>query len=173
MPIPWLRLFDAAIGAADLALGLRLKPRSADGGQTSGEDARRLEFEREQLEAERRRAERALRGEWFRQAADRELGRLRFTAAVAAACWVGTLFLFLSVRLMSAALAARIVLGLGWGFLLGALAAAFMGQSGVGRALAELDLDRDSPMQPTVSGLMAPWFVVIGLALVGLAVLIA
>jgi hypothetical protein len=198
MAIPWLRVFDAVVGVADLALGFRTKPRTDDldqlslyaDGRTLGglevrlagvvvaalkeafdRDARRLDFEREQLEAERRRAERALRVESLRQAGDRELARLRFAAGVATVCWIVTLFLSLQFR-GGGALGARVALGLGWAFLLGAMAAAFIGQSGVGRTLAGLDPDRDSPIQPTVAGLMAPWFIVIGLALVGLAVFI-
>ena len=198
MAVPWWRVFEAVIGVADLALGFRIKPRppASDqmdlyaGGRALGglearvasvvvaalkeafdPDARRLDFEREQLDAEQRRAERALRVESFRQVGDRELARLRLAAGVATVCWIATLFL--SVRLMGAAPGARVVLGLGWAFLLGAMAAAFIGQSGVGRTLVGLDPDRDSPIEPPVAGLMAPWFVVIGLALVGFAVLVA
>ena len=61
-------------------------------------DTRRLELEREQLEAERERAERALRLELQRQAGDREIGRLRLLAGVAVASWLGTLFF--SARLL-------------------------------------------------------------------------
>src|SRR6185436_9870926 len=52
-------------------------------------DNRRLDLEREQAQAERLRAERALRLELARQAVDREIGRLRLTAGVAVACWLG------------------------------------------------------------------------------------
>ena len=55
-------------------------------------DSRRLDLEREQLAAERERAERALRLELRRQAADREIGRLRLLAGIAVASWIGTLF---------------------------------------------------------------------------------
>jgi len=48
-------------------------------------DARRLDLEREALEAERQRAERALKLELLRQAADRETSRLRLLAGVAVA----------------------------------------------------------------------------------------
>ena len=197
MAIPWLRVFDAVVGVADLALGFRTKRRPIDDpmdlyaggrGPTSLEarlaavvvaalkeafdrDARRLDFEREQLEAERRRAERALRVESLRQAGDRELARLRFAAGIATVCWIVTLFL--SVQLRGGAPVARVALGIGWAFLLGSMAAAFIGQSGVGRTLVGLDPDGDSPLQPTVAGLLAPWFIVIGLALVGLALFIA
>ena len=110
MPVPWLQLIDAALGVANFARG-RKAPRAAADGQRSqlepaagapgglearlagvvvaalkeafDRDTRRLELEREQLEAERERAERALRLELQRQAGDREIGRLRLLAGVA------------------------------------------------------------------------------------------
>src|SRR5258706_4228786 len=57
-------------------------------------DTHRLELEREQLEAERQRAERALKLELRRQASDHEIGRLRLLAGGAPARWVGTPFFF-------------------------------------------------------------------------------
>ena len=55
-------------------------------------DTRRLDLEHEQMAAERLRAERALRLELRRQAADREIARVRLLAAAALASWLGTLF---------------------------------------------------------------------------------
>lgn len=128
-------------------------------------DTRRLELEREQLEAERRRAERALKLELLRQAVDREVGRLRLLAGVAVTAWIGTLFF--SSRLVSGPFRARVTLGAGWVLLLGAIAAAFAAQSAVGGALRE-----DSDQLPsTFSGAITPWLIVAGLALVGLAAL--
>src|SRR5260221_821019 len=53
-------------------------------------DSRRLELEREQLAAERLRAERALKLEMMRHGRDREIGRLRLLACLAGAAWVAT-----------------------------------------------------------------------------------
>src|SRR5437868_3977182 len=106
MPVPWLQLIDAALGVANFARGRKAPPQDAlaqqlqPGSQVPGglearlagvvvaalreafeRDSRRLELEREQLAAERLRAERALQLELQRQAADREIGRLRLLAA--------------------------------------------------------------------------------------------
>ena len=50
-------------------------------------DSARLELERSQIEAERQRAERALRAELRRQAAERALGQLRLIAVMAIGAW--------------------------------------------------------------------------------------
>ena len=199
MPIPWLRVFDALIGVADFALVRRTERRLArdedersvleSGGRALGHletrlasvvvaalkeafdrDSRRLEFEREQLQAERKRAERALWLERYRQAGDREIGRLRLTAVAAIAGWLATLLF--AVELIGGPVGARVALGVGWALLIGALAAAFVGQSSVGQAISACDPDRDASFRPPVAGLLAPWLVVAGLALAGLAVLI-
>src|SRR3954468_22647156 len=134
MPVPWLQLVDAALGLANFARGR--KPPAAEGlprqvdltGQPAGglearlagvvvaalkeafdRDSRRLDLEREQLAAERARAERALELELQRQAVDREIGRLRLLAGAAGAAWLGTLLM--SSRVLAAGAAARIVLG--------------------------------------------------------------
>jgi hypothetical protein len=203
MPVPWLRILDALIGVTDLARSRRIRTLSqgpADRQQLiergpasalSGVDARlagvvvaalkevfdrdrhRLELEREQIEADRARADRALQLELRRQAGDREISRLRLLAGVAVACWMGTLFW--SARLIGGAVGARAALGGGWAFLLAAAAAAFSAQSAVGAALDRGDDpadDREAP-RAGVLGALAMWLIVIGLALVGLAVLIA
>ena len=136
-------------------------------------DSRRLELEREQVEAERRRHERALRLELLRQAGDREIGRLRLVAAVAVASWIGTLFF--SARLMDSGAGARVLLGGGWALLLGALAAAFLAQANVGVALGRIDETNvdQRRVEPGFAGILAPWLIVIGLAFIGVSVLIA
>jgi hypothetical protein len=196
MPDRWLRIFDAALDAADLAR--RFLPRAPTTEATEpspsalgpveqqlagvvvaalrevfDRDSRRLELEREHVEAERQRAERLLELELFRQAGDREIGRLRLIAGVAFATWAGSLLLL--ARLGGGHLAARVTLGVGWTFLLGALAAAFLGQSRVSTELGRLHVATRRP--PTllsgVSGAVALWLVVVGLMLVGAAVFIA
>jgi len=185
------------IGATDLARGGRSRPPAgmesqqlAPGSRALGHletrlagvvvaalkeafdrDSRRLELEREQLEAERARADRALRLELVRQAGEREIGRLRLVAGVAAASWLGTLFF--STRLVSGGTAPKIAVGGGWVLLVGALAATFVAQTQVGRVLDAVDDQaRLSPNASGVAGLLAPWLVVAGLAAIGLAVLI-
>src|SRR5207247_10063193 len=126
MAVPWLRILRAVIGVSDIALspargraGGEEDERLVPGTRALGHleirlagvvvaalkeafdrDSRRLELEREQLEAERARVEQGLRLELLRQAGEREIGRLRLVAAIAVASWLGTLLL--STRLMGA-----------------------------------------------------------------------
>src|SRR5262245_28387351 len=100
MSVPWLRILDAVLGVTDFAMSRRAA-RAADltddralatGARSIGaletrlagvvvaalkeafdRDSRRLDLERERAEADRLRAERVLRLEWLRQAADREI----------------------------------------------------------------------------------------------------
>jgi hypothetical protein len=196
MPVPWLRIVDVMIGLTDLARGRKTPPPAQDiegqlqldpnrpgalGGletrlagvvvaalkEAFDRDTRRLELERTTLEAERERAERALRLELRRQAGDREIGRLRLLAGIAVASWIGTLFF--SIRLLSGGLGPRLSLAGAWLLLLLAFAAAFMGQSRVAESLAQSE-NRD--LASGTAGLMALWLIVSGLGLVGLAVLL-
>lgn len=198
MAFPWLRAIDLLLGMRDIVrrpsrraeddTALRVGNGAVAGGplerQLAGvvvaalkeafnRDNRRLELEREQLEAERQRAERALRLEMLRQAGEREIGRLRLIAAVAAASWLGTVFF--AVRLVGASTAARVSLGIGWVLLLAALAAAFSAQSSAARMLARA-VDSTGAPQDVVSsgtaGALAPWLIVAGLAVIALGVLI-
>jgi hypothetical protein len=197
MAVPWLRLIDMALGVTNLAQSRLARPNAppdelAAGSPALGHletrlagvvvaalkeafdrDSKRLDFEREQIEAERLRVERAMKLELIRQAGDREIGRQRLIAAVAVASWIGTLFL--ARGLMGGAAGDRIALGSGWAMLLAALAAAFAAQSTVGDALAHLDEAGPGPgaVSSGVAGAVAPWLILIGLALVGLAVLIS
>ncbi len=196
MPIPWLRLLDVLIGVTDIARGTTRAGADEPAQLTPGRralgllearfagvvvaalkeafdrDSRRLELEREQMEAERQRAERALHFELLRQAGDREIGRLRLVAGVAVASWVGTLFL--SSRLIGANLGARIAFGGGWALFVAALASAFVAQSRVAHALSRMDetVGRRETLPSGAAGRLSPWLIVIGLALVGMAVMI-
>src|SRR5262249_11167046 len=148
---PWLRILDAVIGVTDLARSRRIRSLTAsrEPNEEAGSrlptgietrlagvvvaalkeafdrDTRRLELEREQLEAGRRRAEHALRLGLVRQAAEREIGRLRAIAGIAVVTWLGSLFL----AARAADTAARVTVGIGWLFLLGAIVASFSGQA--------------------------------------------
>jgi hypothetical protein len=129
-------------------------------------DTRRLELERAQLEAERERAERALRLELRRQTGDREIGRLRFLAAAAAVAWLGTLFF--ATRLMGGPVGARAAIGGGWLLLLASFGAAVTAQSQISEAL-----NRDEgSLSAGVAGALALWLMIGGLMFVGLAALI-
>jgi hypothetical protein len=190
MAVPWLRLVDAAIGVVNFARSRRaltapeaggpLEPRPGVFGgletrlagvvvaalkEAFDRDARRLDLEREALEAERQRAERALKLELLRQAADRETSRLRLLAGVAVASFIGTLFF--ASRALSAGTGGRVMLGLGWALLLGALGATFSAQSQVEQALQR------ETAPSAAAGQFAPWLIVAALACIGIAALIA
>lgn len=197
MPLPWLQLIDAALGVANFARGRKQAAAAPDettqqlevGARTPGglearmagvvvaalkeafdRDSRRLELEREQLAAERQRAERALTLEMLRQAGDREIGRMRLLAGVSGLAWIATLVL--STRLAGTGLAPRITLGLGWLLLLGAVAASFVAQSRVAAAVDALAAGDDRQgIRSSGWGAMALVFMLGGLALAGIAAL--
>jgi hypothetical protein len=199
MPIPWLQLIDAALGVANFARGRKAPPAADDLAQqlqpgaaapagiearlagvvvaalreAFDRDSHRLELEREQLAAERQRAERAMRVELQRYAVDREIGRLRLLAGVAIAAWFATLLL--STRLIAGGLGARVSLGVAWLFLLGATAAAFVGQSHAAAAVEALALDAEprAATETSAAGGAALWLMLCGLVLVAVAALLA
>jgi hypothetical protein len=191
MAVPWLQLIDAGLGLmnfargrksaadADVPAGLEARRPGVFGAlenrltgvvvaalkEAFDRDARRLDLEREALEMERQRAERALQLELLRQAAEREIGRLRLLAGVAAASFVGTLFF--AARAIGAGVGGRVMIGLGWALLLGALGSAFAAQSQI-----EASLRRENP--PSASaGQLAPWLIVAALGCIGIAALMA
>jgi hypothetical protein len=198
MPFPWLRVLDVVIGVTDLARSRKIQkmsqesadqPQQLEAGGRAGlgglearmagvvvaalkeafeRDTHRLELEREQLAAERLRAERALALELRRQASDREIGRLRLLAGVAVASWIGTLFF--SARLLGGSPGARAALGIAWLLLLSAFASSFVAQSQVAESASRLD---ERPVDSGLAGAFALWLIVLGLALVGVAVLVA
>jgi hypothetical protein len=198
MPLPWLQLIDAALGVANFARGRKQADAAPDqtmqqleaGARAPGglearmagvvvaalkeafdRDSRRLDLEREQLEAERQRAERVLALELRRQACDREIGRLRILAAVAGAAWIVTLLL--AARLAGGAFIPRVTLGVGWLFLLGAVAASFVAQSRVAASVDTPTGDDRRPAGSGASGALALWLMICGLVLAGLAALLA
>jgi hypothetical protein len=129
-------------------------------------DHARLELERQQLEAERRRAEQALRQELRRQAADRELARLRLLAVVSLAGWIASIALFAG-GFAGAAVAARIVIAVGWLLLLGALGLAFTAQGQVSAIAA----DNDGPITPPAAQ-GSLWLLIAGLAASAISLLL-
>jgi hypothetical protein len=130
-------------------------------------DHARLELERAQLEDQRRRADEALRLELRRQAADRELARLRLLAATALVSWIASVVAF-GVRMASVGAPGRVALAVGWAFLLGSLGAAFSAQ---GRINADVP-DASRPPDAGRAGDVALWMLVVGLGAVALSLLI-
>jgi hypothetical protein len=197
MPVPWLQLIDAALGVANFARGRKSQAQDeptqqlqaaaqAPGGlearlasvvvaalkEAFDRDSRRLELEREQLASERLRAERAMRLDLRRQAADHEIGRLRLLAGVAFTSWLATLAF--SARLIGGGLGARVALGLGWLCLLGSIAGSFVAQSRAAAAVEALAAADDSrPNEPGAGGAVALGLMLVGLVAIGVAALIA
>ena len=129
-------------------------------------DHARLELERAQLEEQRRRAEEAMRLELRRQAADREVGRLRLLAGTALVGWIASVVMLLA-RLATASTVSRVVIAAGWLLLLGALGAAFTAQGRVGASAAEGTASDDGR-----AGAAALWLLIAGLALSAISLLV-
>lgn len=181
------RAFDTAMALRDVArrlkgdppaprdTGLMQAPATGLGGQIEARltnvvmaalkeafdrDHARLELERAQLDEQRRRAEEAMRQELRRQAADRELARLRLLGGTALVGWIAAVSIFVA-RLGSASMPSRIIMAVGWLLLLGALATAFSAQGRVGQDLA----DGGDPVAASKPGSVAVWLMTAGLAL--------
>jgi hypothetical protein len=117
----------------------------------------RLELERAQLEEQRRRAEQALRQELRRQAADRELSRLRLLAGVSLVGWIASVGTF-AAGVAGASVPARVLMATGWMLLLAALGAAFNAQANVTGSVPD-----DRPLT-TPAGQASLWLLMAGLA---------
>jgi hypothetical protein len=195
MAVPWARVIDSVIGVTDVVVRQVKGRMDADPESLPAEargtgtlearlagvvvaalkeafdrDHQRLELEKGQIEAERQRAERALKLELFRQAGDREVGRLRLLAGAALASWLGTLLF--AARLADGAVAGRMSLAIGWLLLLAALAASLSAHTRIVRTLGAIDQRSDLPRElSSAAGDVAPWLIVIGLAVIGFGML--
>jgi hypothetical protein len=130
-------------------------------------DHARLELERAQLDDQRRRADEAMRLELRRQAADRELARMRLLAATALVAWLASV-LVLGTRAGETAAIARVALGGGWLLLLGALALSFSAQGRINAYVPE----QNAPLDAGRSGAAVLWLLVAGLALTAVSLLL-
>ena len=129
-------------------------------------DHARLELERAQLDEQRRRAEEALRAELRRQAADREVARLRLIAGTALGGWVAAVAMMV-MRLDTASVISRGVSAVSWLMLLAALGVAFMAQGHVSAAVP----GTSAPVEAGRAGTVALWLLIIGLACAAIALL--
>jgi hypothetical protein len=102
-----------------------------------------------------------------RQAADRELGRLRLLAGIAMVGWIASVAM-LATRLASASTPARVVMAGGWMLLLGSLAAAFTAQRRVGAYVPDRDRGPDAGPAATAS----LWLLIAGLAMTAVSLLL-
>lgn len=190
MPIPWLRLLDLALGVTNFAQSRAMSGEEADRDEERGlrhhdagladviasairdvlgRDERRWQLMRERAEAERQRAERALKADLLRKAADREAGRQRMIAACALAGWMGSIVA--AIWLTGDSTVARVLIGGGMVLQLASIAAAFMVQGTLGDPLDVLavadDLARKRPIP--LGRDIALWLLIVGLALVSIA----
>ena len=129
-------------------------------------DHARLELERAQLEEQSRRAEEAMRAEMRRQAADREIGRLRLLAGTALVGWIASVVMF-AVRLDAASSASRALAAGGWLLLLAALGAAFTAQGRINAHAA----DSSGRVEAGPAGAAALWLLIAGLAVAAIGLL--
>ena len=138
-------------------------------------DRARMDLERTQMEAERARAEEALRAELRRQAAERALGQLRLIATMA-----------FGLMMVSAALGVwlpgmrtmmpRLLMGIGWVLAIGALGTAFAASQQVAAwtAAARPLPDGGGAATPVhAAAAAAPWLLLGALALTGISLLTA
>ena len=188
------RAFDAAVALREAARRFKGEPPSTESGlatttppgsalvgqietrltnvvvaalkEAFDRDHARLELERAQLEEQRRRAEDAMRVELRRQAADRELARLRLIGAAALVGWFASVILVVA-RLGALSTTARGLSAAGWLLLLGALGAAFSAQGRLGVAVS----DPSAPLTADTGGAVALWMLIAGLAVAGAAML--
>jgi hypothetical protein len=133
-------------------------------------DRARMDLERAQFEAERRRAEEALRAELRRQAAERALGHVRLIAVMAIGTWMVSAALGVWMPGMRVG-AGRWLLGAGWAFLLVALACAFASWQRI-NVWSTSDAG-GGDWSPSAAEQVAPWLLVGALALSGAALLVA
>lgn len=127
-------------------------------------DHARLELERTHLDEERRRTEAALQLELRRQAADRELARLRLLAGTALIGWIASVAIA-AAGFAGGSVPARIGLVLAWLLLLGALGAAFTAQGHVG-------VSQPGGAAAGTAGAASLWLLLAGLAVTAMSLLL-
>jgi len=189
----WLQLIDIAGNVAQWVSGRRKPEAPAEKGIASAgsapfaqletrlagvlvaalkeafdRDKARMDLERAHLDAERERAEQALRAELQRQASALALGRIRATAIMAIGVWMLSAALAVWMPGMRTGVG-RYVLGGGWACALASLGCAFAGwQRVAGLLSSETTAERPGPAE-----LAAPWFLIAAVALIGFALLLA
>lgn len=179
----WMRVLDTLGGLAQVAGRLRGGPEPGGALQTAApggalearlagvvvaalkeafdRDSARMELERTHLEAERQRAEEALRAELRRQAGERALGQLRLIAVMAIGMWALSATLMVWLPGMRDGLS-RVLLGGGWLLALGALGTSFAGWQRISRWAA--DAVGGEPYHVPMAA-AAPWLLLAALAL--------
>jgi hypothetical protein len=194
----WLKVLDAVSGLAQLATRLRRPPEAADdpgaliGTAAPGplgqletrlagvmvaalkeafdRDRARMDLERSALDAERERAEQALRAELRRQAAERAVSQLRLVAGTAFGIWM--LSAVLAVWLQMRGGAAWWLLGSGWVLAVATLGLVFAGWQHVA-AWSSDPAAGATPIPQHRATVAAPWLLLGTLTFTGAALLLA
>ncbi len=185
----WMRVVDTVGGLAQMTGKLRPRPAeegAADPGAGSLEarlagvvvaalkeafdrDRARMDLERGQIEAERKRAEEALAAEIRRQAAERALAQLRLIAIIAITGWMLSAVLAAWLPGMRAGLP-RTLLGAGWSLAFAALACAFAGSRGIFASTEEGPIPAATS---TSAAGAAPWVLLAALGAIAASLLAA
>ena len=190
----WMRVIDSVSGLVEMSGKFRRPQEGDDQASAAGtppggletrlagivvaalqeafdRDRARLDLERSQIEAERQRAEEALKLEIRRQAAERSLGHLRFIAIAAGAVWMLSAALGVWLPHMRSP-APLVLMGTGWAAAIAALGCALIAWQHVSNLSAEVPAagmtDRVSPFASA-----APWLLLASVALTGAALLLA
>jgi hypothetical protein len=191
----WMRVLDTVSGLAQLTgkfrrgSGLEATEGLPPGGPLGGletrlagvlvaalkeafdRDSTRLEMERSQIEAERQRAEEALRAELRRQAGERALGQLRMIAVMAICGWALSAALGVWLPGMRTGLPWALLAG-GWALLIAALGTAFAGWQRISTWTAETRAGASEPFAAPAAA-AAPWLLIGALALTAASLLSA
>jgi hypothetical protein len=136
-------------------------------------DRARLDLEQAHLEAERQRAEAALKAELRRQATERELAQLRLVAIMAVALWMLSAALAIWLPGLRAGVP-RACLGVGWALAIASLGGTFAGWQHISAwsAGAAGSVQHTAiPRQAVASA--APWLLLGALTLTGISLLTA
>lgn len=188
--VPWMKVLDTVSSLVQLGAGARqsqtgeVAPAPGAPGalearlagvvvaalkEAFDRDKTRMDLERETLEAERARAERALQAELRRQAADRTLLQLRMVAVFAGvlllvsgvlAGWIG------GMRVGASA----VLLTLGWGLAVGALGCVFAAWQQVA---AWASATEPAAAARSAAAAAAPWLLLVSLSCVAASLLLA
>ena len=191
----WMRVLDTVSGLAQLTDRFRRRdagasvpaagPLGAIEARLAGvlvaalkeafdRDSTRMEMERSQIEAERQRAEEALRAELRRQAGERALDQLRLIALMAIGTWALSAALSVWLPGMRAGIP-RALLGAGWVLVLSALGTAFAGWQRISAWTAETRqfTGAASGALQDSTATVAPWLLIGALALTAASLLTA
>lgn len=193
----WLRALDAVSGLVEM--GQRLKrgtapeqsvtQAGAPGGplearlagvlvaalkEAFDRDRARLELEQSQVDAERRRADEAMRLELRRQAGDRAVGHARMLVAAAVAAWIVSALLLVFLP-GAREMPARGALAFGWALLFGCIGTAFASYFRAASWLGSLRPGAGDPgdVPADASGRASGFLLIAGMAAIAAALLLA